>query len=231
MVSVDNSVIARLEKEGHKFEVLVDPDIAQKIKNGENADVSGALAIDTIFKDSKKGDTAAEENIKKAFGTVDIAAVAKHIIQHGEIQLTTDQRHKMVEAKKKQIIAAISRNAINPQTKAPHPPARIESAMEEARVHVDPFKPVDAQIKDVLEALRPLLPIRFENIKLGVKIPAQFAPKAYGVVKFFGTLLREEWMDDGSWMGAIEMPAGMQTEFYDKINAMTKGNVETKILK
>ncbi len=231
MVSVDNSVIARLEKDGNKFEVLVDPDIAQKIKNGENVDVSGALAIDTIFKDSKKGDTAAEENIKKAFGTVDIAAVAKHIIQHGEIQLTTDQRHKMVDAKKKQIIAAISRNAINPQTKAPHPPARVEAAMEEARVHVDPFKSVDAQMKDILEALRPLLPIRFENIKLGVKIPAQFAPKAYGVVKSFGTLLREEWMDDGSWMGSIEMPAGMQTEFYDKINAMTKGNVETKILK
>ncbi len=231
MVSVDNSVIARLEKDGNKFEVLVDPDIAQKIKNGENVDVSGALAIDTIFKDSKKGDTAAEENIKKAFGTVDIAAVAKHIIQHGEIQLTTDQRHKMVEAKKKQIIAAISRNAINPQTKAPHPPARVEAAMEEARVHVDPFKSVDAQMKDILEALRPLLPIRFENIKLGVKIPAQFAPKAYGVVKSFGNLLREEWMDDGSWMGSIEMPAGMQTEFYDRINAMTKGNVETKILK
>lgn len=231
MVSVDQAVIARLEKDGHKFEVLVDPDIAQKIKNGEAIDISGALAIDNIFKDSKKGDTAAEENIKKTFGTIDILAVAKHIIQHGEIQLTTDQRHKMTEAKRKQIITAIARNAINPQTKAPHPPARIEAAMEEARVHIDPFKPVDAQVKDVLDALRPILPIRFENIKLGVKIPAQFAPKAYGVVKSFGNLLREEWTDDGSWMGAIEMPAGMQTEFYDKINAMTKGNVETKILK
>ncbi|MDD5502952.1 MAG: ribosome assembly factor SBDS [Candidatus Thermoplasmatota archaeon] len=231
MVSVDQAVIARLEKDGHKFEVLVDPEIAQKIKNGENIEISGALAIDNIFKDSKKGDTAAEENIKKVFGTVDVLAVAKHIIQHGEIQLTTDQRHKMTEAKRKQIVTAIARNAINPQTKAPHPPARIEAAMLEARVHVDPFKPVDAQIKDVLEALRALLPIRFENIKLGVKIPAQFAPKAYGIVKSFGNLLREEWMDDGSWMGSIEMPAGMQTEFYDKINAMTKGNVETKILK
>lgn len=231
MVSLEEAVVARLEKEGFKFEVLVDPEIAQKIKDNQAVEMRDALAADTIFKDSRKGDAAAEENIKKAFGTVDIYEVAKYIVLHGEIQLTTEQRRKMIEAKKKQIIATIARNAINPQTKAPHPPARIESAMEEARVHVDPFKPVDVQIKDVLDALRSILPIKFENIKLGIKIPAQFAPKAYGVVKSFGTLLREEWLDDGSWMGAIEMLAGMQTEFYDKINAITKGNVETKLLK
>ncbi|MEK6810540.1 MAG: SBDS family ribosome assembly factor [Candidatus Thermoplasmatota archaeon] len=32
-------------------------------------------------------------------------------------------------------------------------------------------------------------------------------------------------------MGVVEMPAGMQTEFLERLNARTKGNVEAKILK
>ena len=31
----------------------------------------------------------------------------------------------------------IHRNAVDPKTGLPHPPQRIESAMEEAKIHVD----------------------------------------------------------------------------------------------
>ena len=83
----------------------------------------------------------------------------------------------------------------------------------------------------VIEALRPLIPISIEQVKIAVKIPAQFIGKAYGVVRNLGKLLKEEWQADGSWLGVIQIPAGMQIEFYDKLNDLTKGNVETKILK
>jgi ribosome maturation protein SDO1 len=44
-------------------------------------------------------------------------------------------------------------------------------------------------------------------------------------------LRSEEWQKDGSWVGLIEMPAGMQAEFYDELNRRTHGNVETKLVK
>ncbi|RLF61109.1 MAG: ribosome assembly factor SBDS, partial [Thermoplasmata archaeon] len=116
-------------------------------------------------------------------------------------------------------------------TKLPHPRQRIELAIKEAGVHIDPFKPVDQQVNNVIEALRPLIPISIEQVKIAVKIPAQFTGKAYGVVRNLGKLLKEEWQPDGSWLGVIQIPAGMQLEFYDKLNDLTKGNVETKILK
>jgi ribosome maturation protein SDO1 len=224
-------VIARIEKSGEKFEVLVKPEAVQKIRDGKDVDLLKELAIDEIFKDAHKGSKASEEKMVEFFGTAEPLAVAKQIIQRGEIQLTTEQRRQMLEAKRKQVVQYIAANAINPQTGAPHPPQRIENAMEEAKVHVDPFKPVEEQVKDVLDALRPLLPIRFEKVRIAVKLSAEDSAKAYGDIKGYGTILKEEWSPTGAWLGVVEMPAGLQTDFLERLNAKTRGNVETRVLK
>ncbi len=231
MVSLDDAVIARLKKGEEHFEVLVDPYAAADLIDGKEIDIIQILAIDAIFKDSKKGTHAPEEAIKEKFGTDDVAEVAKQIVLNGDIQLTTEQRHKMQKNKKNRIIETISRNAMDPKTKAPHPRQRIELAMDEAGVHVDPFKPVSEQVKTIIEALRPLMPISMEHVRISVKIPPEHIGKAYGIARNYGTLEREEWQSDGSWIGIIKIPAGMQTDFYDKLNDVTKGNVSTKFLK
>lgn len=231
MVSLDDAVIARLKKGEEHFEVLVDPYAAADLIDGKEIDIIQILAIDAIFKDSKKGTHASEESIKEKFGTDDVAEIAKQIVLNGDIQLTTEQRHKMQKSKKNRIIETISRNAMDPKTKAPHPRQRIELAMDEAGVHVDPFKPVSEQVKTIIEALRPLIPISMEHVRISVKIPPEHIGKAYGVARNYGTLEREEWQSDGSWIGIIKIPAGMQTDFYDKLNDVTKGNVSTKFLK
>ncbi len=224
-------VIARVEKQGEKFEVLVKPDAVQKMRDGKHVDLMAELAIDTIFKDAHKGSKAPEEKMQEFFGSLEPLAVAKQIILHGEIQLTTEQRREMLENKRKQIVQYIAQNAINPQTSAPHPPQRIEIAMEEAKVHIDPFKSVEEQVKEVMDALRPLIPIRFEKTRIAVRLTAEDSAKCYGDLKSFGTILKEEWSPTGAWIGVVEMPAGMQTDFFDRINAKTKGNAEIKVLK
>jgi ribosome maturation protein SDO1 len=137
----------------------------------------------------------------------------------------------MQKNKKNRIVETIVKNAMDPKTKAPHPRQRIELAMEEAGVHVDPFKPVSEQVKTIIELLRPIVPISMENIRISIKIPAEQIGKAYGAIRSFGSLEREDWQSDGSWVGIIRLPAGMQTDFYDKLNDVTKGNISTKILK
>ncbi len=231
MVSLEKAVTAHLEKGGFRFEVLVEPTAAQKIREGRELEVGEDLAIDQIFKDSSKGDRAAEENIKKVFGTEDVKTVATAIIKDGEIALTTAQRKEMTEQKRKAIISEIARNAINPQTKAPHPAARIEMAMDEAKVKVDPFKPVEEQVKHILEALRPIIPIRFEKVNMAVRMKGEDYAKCIGDIRNFGTLKREEWQANGMWIGVVEMPAGLQTDFMEKLNEKTRGSVEVKLLK
>jgi len=231
LVSLDDAVIARLKKGEEHFEVLVDPYAAADLIDGKDIDVIQSLAIDAVFKDSKKGTHASEESLQKNFGTGDIVEITKQIILKGDIQLTTEQRHKMQKNKRNRIVETIVRNAMDPKTKAPHPRQRIELAMEQAGVHVDPFKPVSEQVKTIIEVLRPIIPISMENIRISVKIPAEHTGKAYGIVRSYGTLEREDWQSDGSWIGIIRLPAGMQTDFYDKLNDVTKGNISTKILK
>jgi ribosome maturation protein SDO1 len=231
MVDIDEAIVARYESHGESFEILIDPAVVQKMKDGKEVDLLEHLVIDTIFKNAKKGTRAPEDKMKDIFGTVDPLTVAKQIVLKGEIQLTTDQRRIMLENKRKRIVEYIARNAMNPQTGAPHPPARIEIAMEEAKVHVDPFKSVEAQVPAVMDALRPLIPIRFDKVRMAVKVSGEDYGRCYEDFKRFGKITKEEWQKDGSWIGVVEMPAGLQTEFLERISNKTHGAAETKILK
>jgi ribosome maturation protein SDO1 len=231
VVAVEDAVVARWEKGGSRFEVLVDPVAVQALKDGRTVDLSDKLALDQVFKDAKKGDKISAEHLEKTFHTRDLAEIARQIILNGEVQVTTDQRHELQAAKHKQIVATIARNAMNPQTGAPHPPARIEAAMVEAKIHIDPFRPADQQVAEIITKLRPLLPIRLDTVRVRVKVPAQYYPRVIGELKGIGKLADEQWLPDGAWSAVLEIPAGVQTELYEKLSARTKGAAETALVK
>jgi ribosome maturation protein SDO1 len=230
MVKLEDAVVARLSSHSTTFEILVDPELAMAVKSGQSDDIRDVLALDKVFKDAKKGDKAADEMVQKVFGTTDVLKVAEEILRRGEIQVTTEQRRRMREQRLRQVIALISKRAINPQTGTPHPPTRIESAMETARVHVDEFKSAEEQLPSIIKALQPLVPLKFEIRRIAVKIPAAHTGKAQRVVKSFATVKQEQWLNDGSWAAVVEVPAGIQAEFFDKLNELTSGEAQTKVL-
>jgi ribosome maturation protein SDO1 len=230
MVNLEDAVTARLEYFGEHFEILVDPDLASDFKMGKDINVEDILAVEEIFKDAKKGDKASEEAMMKAFNTADHLEVAASILHKGQIQLTAQQRKEMQEEKRLKVIATITREAINPQTKLPHPARRIEIAMEEAKVRIDPFKSVDEQVNTTLKAIRTKIPIRFEKVKVAIRVPGDYTGKVYNAIPEFGKTTREEWQQDGSWVAVVEIPGGMQENFYSKLNELTRGQVETKLL-
>ncbi|KDE55192.1 ribosome assembly factor SBDS [Methanoculleus sp. MH98A] len=229
MIPLDQAVVARLESYGERFEVLVDPNQAMRIRQGEDVDLEEVVAADSIFSNAAHAERASEEALLKVFKTTEFEQAALRIIRKGEIHLTAEQRRHLIAEKRNRVVTFIARNAVNPQSGFPHPPQRIELAMEEARVSIDPFKSVEEQVKDVVKALRPLLPIRFEEIRVAVKIPADYAARAYEITTA-GSLEQEEWQKDGSWIAVVKIPAGIQEEFYDLVNKVSKGNAETRIV-
>lgn len=230
MVNLDDAIVARLETFGETFEILLDPAAMDLIKAGKEIDLMEYLAVEDVFNNARKGTRPTEDIIKKAFGTTDIKEVAQKIIAKGEVQITAEQRKEMLEAKKKQIVTYIAANAINPQTKLPHPPLRIELALDEAKFHADPFKPVDKQVEEAMRLLRPLIPIRFEKTKVAIRLKGDDYGKCYDDLIHFGIVEKEEWQADGSWIGVIEIPAGLITEMTNKLNSKTKGNAQVKAL-
>lgn len=230
MVRVEDAIVARLESHGHKFEIFVDPDATERIKEG-NLDLANDVALDEIYKDARKGDKAGEDSLKEVFKTTDINQIIIEIVRKGQIQLTTEQRHQMTERKRKQVIETIARESINPQTNAPHPPNRISQAIDEAKVHIDPFKGVGEQVQTVLKAIKPLLPIRMEKTKLAVKLTGDAYGKVYGEIARGGYLVKEEWAKDGSWIGLLEVPAGMAGEIMGALSRRGQDNIEIKVVK
>jgi len=223
--------VAKLKKGGQNFEIDVDPNMAIAFKEGKNVGIADVLKVEQIFSDVKKGMLASETQMKQIFGTPDVFEVAKIIIDKGELPLTAEYKNKLREEKRKQIINIIHRNGVDPQTHIPHPPDRIANAMEEVKFKVDEFKPIQQQMQEALKKIRVVLPIKFEVKEIAIKIPAAYAAKSYSVVNSFGKILRDEWQKDGSWIVVLEMPAGLEEDFYDKVNAMCHGEIESKVLK
>ena len=224
----DKFTVARLILDGDKFELLVKPDPALEYKMGKRFDISSVLVSDEIYSDANKGSRASSEKMMKHFKTTDSTDVAKQIIARGELNLTTDQRRKMVEEKKKQIVQFINRSFVDPKTHLPHPVVRIEAAMEEVRMQIDPFKKVEDQAKSVVDALRRILPLKSETVKLTITVPPQFAAQSYSVLKSTGDLRSEEWLADGSLRAVLEMNASIRGQFLDKLGAATKGSAQVK---
>jgi ribosome maturation protein SDO1 len=227
-VDIGGAVVARYTVSGDKFEVLVNPTLAWDFHNGKALDIRDILVGYTIFEDALRGKRATDETIEKVFGKADALEIAKQILLKGDIQLTTDQRRKMVEEKKKEIITYIAQNAINPQTGLPHPPARIERALSEVKMAIDPWKSVEDQIKNIVRDLEPIIPIRLEKITLAVKLSGKFQAKAYQILIRNGTITKDEWTADGKWIALVEMAAGMQQKVMDQLEKLTKGQMEIK---
>jgi ribosome maturation protein SDO1 len=206
MVSLDDAVLARMEKGGKRYEVLVDPSLV---------DINDFLAMDEVFHDARGGERPTEEAIEATFQTQDISTIASIILDKGSIQLTTAQRKAMVETMRQQIIHHIHTQAVDPKTKSPHPKTRLELALEESRYSVDPFKRLEEQVKDAIAKLKPLIPLSFETVRLAFKVPGS----AYGSIS---QLLRsyqqkEGWLEDGSWAVVIECPAGMKGDLIGQV--------------
>ena len=222
--------VVKYSHDGEKFEILVKPDPALDYKLGKKNDVSSVLISDDIYSDSGKGTKPAIEKLLKAFGTEDLTEIAKIILQKGDLNLTTDQRRKMIDEKKKQIVTFIAKTYVDPKTHLPHPPLRIEQAMKDARISIDPRKKADEQAKDVVEKLRSIIALKSENLQLEIIVPAQYASQSYAVLKSVGSLKKEEWQNNGSLKAILEIPAAARPNVIDRLGSITKGSASVEVI-
>jgi ribosome maturation protein SDO1 len=227
---VDKVTVVRYSYEGEKFEILVKPDEALEYKLGKRKDISSVLVSDEIYSDSSKGTRASSEKLLKAFKTEDATAIAERIMQKGDLNLTTDQRRKMTSEKRKQIVNYISKTYVDPKSHLPHPPLRIEQAMEDGRVSIDPHRSVDDQVKEIVEKLRSIIPLKSENLVLEIIVPAQFAAQSYSVLKSTGSLKKEEWQPNGSLKAILEIPAAARPNVIDRLGSITKGTASVEVV-
>ncbi|MFX1391424.1 MAG: ribosome assembly factor SBDS [Promethearchaeota archaeon] len=256
-IDLGGFIVGRIENSGRIFEMLMDPEKAweakkyireeinkrlkegqeksrftvEEILNDRNINLEMIFETFTVFEDLRRGRKATVGDMEAVFDTSEGMAIAAHILLDGEIHWTQAQREEEKQKKLKQIITIISKNAINPQNKKPHPYQRIEKAIEEANVKIDLMRSAEEQVDDVVKSIRAVIPIRIEQVEMAIKIPTAFTAKGYNIVAQYVQIKKEEWQSDGSWVAVVSLPAGLQMELIDKLNKLTHGRVQTKIMK
>ncbi|MCU0642193.1 MAG: ribosome assembly factor SBDS [archaeon] len=217
------NVIARTKVKGKQYEIEVDIDEALKVKNGKG-DITKALNFNRIFTDVKKGNGAKEAELKDAFGTSDVYEIAKKIIMSGEIQKTQDVRDSERDAKIKRVVDLILKNAVD-QHGRPYTEERIKRAINEAHYSFDSRLP-EQQLPDIISKLQTVIPIKLETKRIKLVIPAQFTGQVYGILKDYKE--SEDWLSNGALSVVLSMPAGMLMDFYEKLNHITHGAVQSE---
>jgi len=219
---------ARLKRGSKNFETMVDLDSAMNIRKGESSDVNGAIRDTTIWNDLKKGMRAGDKDLKDIFGTTEFNQVVEKIIKKGDLEVTQEYRDEALETKKKQVVDFLIRNAVDARTNRPFTPDMIESAIKQTGVKIE-NQPVDKQIKSITETLKKVIPIKIETKKIKIKIPAEHTGRAYGLIQDYKE--KEEWLNDGSLEVILNIPVGIQSDFYDKLNNITHGSAITSEMK
>ncbi len=226
---MSKTVVAKYSFSGEEFEIFVDSDMAYEYITGKRKDPMSVLEVEEIFKDANKGERQSQDKIKKIFQTTELPKIVETILKKGEVPITTEQRHALTAEKRKQVINIIAINSIDPRTNAPHTPQRIENAMDEAKVQIDPFKNANEQVDAVIKKINMILPIKFATVRIEAEIPPSWANRCYGMLKQDG-LKSEEWLSNGSLKATLEFPAGLRQEVFDKINNLTRGEAIIKVI-
>ncbi|MEK6820174.1 MAG: ribosome assembly factor SBDS [Nanoarchaeota archaeon] len=220
-------VEARLKIKGKNFEVLVDVDRAVQFKRGEGR-IEEVLVVDDVFYDLKKGLKASDSDLNGAFGTSNSKEVAEKIIKRGEVCLPAEYRKKKQEDKIKQVIDFLARNAIDPTTSLPISEKRIQEAIEHSGINIE-NKPVEQQINKIVSKLKEIMPIKIEMKKLKITVPAEHTGKVYSLLQEYKE--REDWLNNGDLSITISLPAGLEMDFYDKLNNVTHGSAVVEEIK
>lgn len=218
--------MARINKAGKHFEILVDLNKALDFKKGSGG--NNFLEIYKVFTDSKKGLAASSSDMQESFRTDNIQSVAENIIRNGEVLLTQEHRDEEREKKIKQIIDFLATNSIDPQTGNPHTSERIKSALEQAHVNIKNL-PIENQINEIVSEISRVIPIKIATKKVKLTIPAIHTGKVYGLINQYKE--EENWLSNGDLEVLINIPAGLIMDFYDKINSATHGSVLSEEIK
>jgi len=230
MVKLDDAVIAKYSRNGHHFEIFVDPYKAWDYKHGKEISFDDVFAMEEVYSDSAKGKLASEEIVKQVFQTTDFLTIAKKIITDGDVQLTTSQRNEMLKRRENEIIDFIAKNAHDPKEMTPIPPQRIINALESAKFKFNLSRKKEDELNEVMLILKKAMPISMEKIVMSIEVTAQFSGKLMPILHKYD-ILDEKWLPSGGLIAKVTLPIGLKQKLITDLNNITHGSVIVNVEK
>jgi ribosome maturation protein SDO1 len=229
-IDLKGKSIVRYEKHGRRYELLVNPEPAWLFIQGEEVEIDDVFEVYIVYENISRGVKATQDDLNVAFEGLTERETAIKILKEGKLQLTISQRNEIQKDKRIEIVKFIHIHCINPRENTPIPKDRIENAILDLGVNISYKDDVKSQALEVIDLLKPIMPIRLESVKLAVKIPPSYTGALYGFLISAGNLVQEEWLSDGSLAVVVNIPSGTQADFLEQITSRTKGKAQVKVL-
>jgi len=219
--------MVRYKSGKYTFEVLTKVGSVLKYRDGKLGWDNVPFA-DEVFKNFSKAERAKSEELRQVFGTDNATECMKKIVESGELQLTTAERKEKVEQKRAEIINYIHKYFTDPKTKLPHPVLRIENAVDQLKIKIDPDIPAEKQASDIVKKLPEILPIKKTQMEGTLKVPSEKAGSVTGVVQKWAHIQKEEYESSGCVYNITLVP-GNYDQFMSDLQRVTKGDFEFNI--
>jgi len=138
------------------------------------------------------------------------------------------KERNLLKKKRAEIVNYIHKYYTDPRTKTPHPVVRIDAALDELKIRVDPDIPTEKQIQDIIKRMPEVMPIKKEEIEATVTIPNKHLGVASGLVSKNATVRREKY-DDNNCIMDITLVPGDYDALLSDLNRVTKGEFNFEV--
>eukprot|EP00740_Mantoniella_antarctica_P003042 CAMPEP_0181358910 /NCGR_PEP_ID=MMETSP1106-20121128/5785_1 /TAXON_ID=81844 /ORGANISM="Mantoniella antarctica, Strain SL-175" /LENGTH=436 /DNA_ID=CAMNT_0023471949 /DNA_START=202 /DNA_END=1512 /DNA_ORIENTATION=+ len=170
-----NIAVVRLKKHGVRFEIACYKNTVVAWRDKHEKDVDNVLQTTRVYNNVSKGVFAKEDDLLKAFGTTDEAAVCALILETGELQVSDKERKHTFDNILRDAVTVLVDKCVNPETNRPYPPGMIERALKDIHFSVDPLKSAKQQALAALPKLQKVFPIQRAAMRFKFTVPALHA--------------------------------------------------------
>lgn len=206
-IKLTNVSIVRLKKGGKRFEIAAYPNTVKSWRAGVEKDISEVLQIESIFVNTSKGQLAKHEDLQKAFGTTDVAEIAKIVLDKGELQVGGKEREAELDSLRKEISTGVAERCVDPTTQLPHTVTMIEKALNDIHFNVQPTKAVKSQILDAIRRLQEAktLPIQRARMRIRLTMPSKEGKRLKEeILNNVETVEEDEWSEQWELVALID---------------------------
>mgnify|MGYP002761397176 CR=1 FL=1 len=223
--------VVKYDQEGFHFEVAVNANLVFKYRRGEdNITADEVLRSRRIFTNATEGTEVFDGSLKRVFDTTDNFDAAKQILQDGNVELTPYHRQQLHRQRKRALLDMIVEKTIDPRTDTPHPRNRVKKILEHGGIDINEFKPAEQQLWNVINQVREHIPLDVQKRIIDITVPQDKSYELRDHLENYGEILEEDWGGE-RYTCKLRVPAGLQNDFLQKANAITKGDIQTVVNK
>lgn len=178
-IKLSNISVVRLKRGGKRFEIACYKNKVSEWRKGVETDLDEVLQVQNVFQNVSKGQVSKAEDLKSAFGSTDLEAIIKTILQKGEVQLGEKERSHQLSLIHSEVAQKISSMTVDPESKRHYPVGIINKTLDELGFSFSINKSAKIQALDAIRLLQAknIIPIRRAQMNIKITIASQQASK------------------------------------------------------